>query len=208
MRLFVIYAFHDIKKLFDSMDPNILFQAVMVEQFPKGTFVLAITRYLVPRLLVLASFCAMPQPISSSILAGCFLAVALTRCYNRKVFTEVKDLHQRDKVDLDLYIDDCNQFTSQYIAAHAIRDMHNAIVSFAEGTKRLRLTLSEKAGRVSHPPWLAVKVSKYLKTRGIYLKARLSYKYLGTDFTGGANKCKRVLMDRYKDTRNRRKRNA
>lgn len=84
------------------------------------------------------------------------------------MFTEVKDLHQRDKVDLDLYIDDCNQFTSQYIAAHAIRDMHNAIVSFAEGTKRLRLTLSEKAGIVSHPPWFVVKVSKYLKL-GVFI---------------------------------------
>ena len=59
LRLFVIYAFHDIKKLFDSMDPHILFQAVMDEQLPKGTFVLAITRHVAPRLLVLASFCAM-----------------------------------------------------------------------------------------------------------------------------------------------------
>ncbi len=43
---------------------------------------------------------------------------------------------------------------------------------------------------------------------GIYLKDNLSYKYLGTDFTGGASKCRRVLMDRYKDTRNRSKRHA
>ncbi len=104
--LFIISAFHDIKKFFDSMNLDILFQAVMDEDFPKGTFCLGIAQHLAPRLLVISAFCGAPQQINSSILAVCFLAVALTRCYNKKIFSEINDVHSQDGVDLDLYIDD------------------------------------------------------------------------------------------------------
>ncbi len=97
-----------------------------------------------------------------------------------EVFSQIKD--DNTKADLDLYIDDANQYVAQYDVGDTLLNSFYAITHFAEGTKRLKLTLSDKAGLVSHPPWIAVKLSKLLKTRGVHLKAHLSYRYLGTSF--------------------------
>ncbi len=57
----LVSAFHDVKKFFDSIDLDILLEAVMREDFPKGTFVLAIAQHLAPRLLMLSGFVGTPK---------------------------------------------------------------------------------------------------------------------------------------------------
>ncbi len=206
LNYFVVSAFHDIKKFFDSMDPNILFHAVLEQGFPKGTFVLAIAAHLAPRILLLQSYCSAPIPITASILAGCFVAIALTKVYMRKELCSVQD--KNAEVDLDIYIDDVNQYVSGPNYQDVLDQVYNAITDFSEGAGDLKLTLSEKAGLVTNPPWLASCLSKHLKVKGIHLKPKSHYKYLGTSYNGGAKRCNQVIVGRFQSTSNRKRRNA
>ena len=58
-----------------------------------------------------------------------------------------------------MYIDDACQFTARSAPEDAISSICHAVGSFSEGSARLKLTLSDKAAVVSHPPWIAVKIS-------------------------------------------------
>ncbi len=135
--MFLLSVFRDINNFFDSVDLNILFGAIMQKDFPKGTFVLAIAQHLAPRLLVLGAYCGIPQNGSSSILAGCFMAVASTRCCNKREFSSIQDQHKPYGVGIDLYVDDANEYAAHDEPQDVAVSGYHAAVSFANGIKAL-----------------------------------------------------------------------
>ena len=168
LKYFITSAFHEINKFFDSVDPDILFKAVIDEGFPKGTFVLAMAQHMAPRIILFQSYSSSPIWISVSILAGCFVAVALARVFTRRVLTSIKDVNP--KVDLDMYIDDANQYVVTPNYEDTMEPAHDATTDFAVGADNLKLLLSENAGLVSNPLWLASSSPKHLRVKAIYMK--------------------------------------
>ncbi len=197
------------------MHPDVFFRAVLNHDFPKAAFSIAIAQHMAPRTLQLGSFSAIPQIVNSSILAGCGFAIAFTRCYNLDPCLAIQQdvnayasVHDSGNVELDVYVDDCAQFSYASTESEVIHRMVHAAESFCHNMELARLTISSKGGVTSNSLNVRNSISKMLFDRKRNIRSKPWQRYLGVSVAGGNCRNDHVIKHRFNKTRDRRKRNA
>ena len=206
LNFIVVGAFNDIEKFFDSVNLDSLCSSAIEHNFPKSMLVFALAQHTAPRVIQLGAFCGEPIPISSSIIAGCKFSLALTRCFLKSEYTHVAD--DNPDVELHTYVDDSPITAHLESPLHAVAAIVSAMTSFKASTRRLKLSLSPKAGVVSNKFAVAHTISKRLAAKGIIMRAFKSYRDTGASYCGGSSKCKDISNKRFINSASRRQRAA
>ena len=180
----VVRAFNDIEKFFDSVNLDVLCSSALQHHFPKGMLVLAVAQHTPPRVIQLGAFCGDPITVTSSIIAGCKFSLALRRCFLKSEYTHVSE--GNPDIDLHTYVDDSPITAHLRSPLHAVEAVVTAMTSFKASIRRLRLSLSQKAGVVSNNFKVARTISKRLASQGIIMHAFSDYRDTGASYTGGA----------------------
>ena len=190
-------ALNDFHKFFDTIDISVLLHEACSSEYPPVELCMALQQHLAPRVIQVCSFSSAQVTVINSILAGCKQSIPMTRTLLKNLMTKLYKSHP--KAPPSVYVDDTTMSARHPKWSTVERRIVTCILDFAEGTKEIGLTLSDKATIVASHPTLAKRIQSELAAHGVIFqltKRQEGARDLGITNTAGKYRPYKLLGNR------------
>ena len=185
---------YDFKKFFDTVEPDVLEEALNSTDFPQADCALAMQIHWAPRVVQVSEVCGPPVRIDKSILPGCYYSIPLVDSLMHDGSNEINRICGRGS--FESYVDD-TAGTAQGTSSH----VHKMIVQISAVFSRVfvrkaRFQIADKSTIVTSSTKISMNIQKDLSKLGIAVEVSASHRDLGVIFSAGGKRNKSLIRDR------------
>ncbi len=178
--------YNDFHNLFGSLDLVTLIDKARQANFPLESLVRILAQHTAPKVIQLKdTLSSQGVSVSRYILAGCKFAIALTRVYLMRDYKALIARHTA--IDISAHVDDTPMYT-QGNSSDAKMALLQCASDFHKRMRKLKLSLSGKAGIVASNAIEGIKLAKSLAKVGVEATPSLEYRDLAVSFTAGRSR--------------------